>query len=369
MRFLLVGHPGHKRVLFFQEALARVGLSPATLCSYQALLAGAELPSEPFAVLRIDSPGQNFDVEKGLIAAGAEIEDDEWGSARIDASAARSLLFDKGRIFYPRQWYLGFRALLARCSTLPNPVMNHPDEIAQMFDKRLCHALCEANDVPVPPSLGPIKGYEQLRTRMAESGHTQVFIKLACGSSASGVVAYGLERAGEFAFTSTEQVGERFYNSRRIRRYTKHTQIAPIVDFICGEGAQVEAWFPKAAFQGKPFDLRVLVIAGQARHLVLRLGRSPMTNLHLGNMRGDVPALLARIGQGAWQKMQRSCEAAAMLFPRSLYCGVDLLVAPNFQDHAILEINAFGDLLPGITWQGRDSYSSELDALLERGAR
>ena len=81
--------------------------------------------------------------------------------------------------------------------------------------------------------------------------------------------------------------------------------------------------------------------------------------------------LLATTAGGAGSRskaMQRTCEATAALFPRSLYCGIDLLVSPDFCDHAVLEVNAFGDLLPGITWNGLDSYTCELEALLERVA-
>ncbi|RUS95886.1 hypothetical protein DSM106972_088990 [Dulcicalothrix desertica PCC 7102] len=63
--------------------------------------------------------------------------------------------------------------------------------------------------------------------------------------------------------------------------------------------------------------------------------------------------------------MKYTCEQAAKLFPTSLYCGVDLLILPDWKQHAILEINAFGDLLPGILWNGMDTYTSEVKAMLE----
>ncbi|MEH2327422.1 MAG: hypothetical protein V7K32_28470 [Nostoc sp.] len=49
-----------------------------------------------------------------------------------------------------------------------------------------------------------------------------------------------------------------------------------------------------------------------------------------------------------------------------LYCGVDLLILPDWKTHVILEINAFGDLLPGILWNGMDTYTSGVKAVLER---
>ena len=91
-----------------------------------------------------------------------------------------------------------------------------------------------------------------------------------------------------------------------------------------------------------------------------------MTNLHLGNERGDTQEFFAKVGLENWQVMKRTCEAAAALFPHSLYCGVDLLILPDWQQHVILEINAFGDLLPGIIWNGLDTYTSEVDSVLKR---
>ena len=41
-------------------------------------------------------------------------------------------------------------------------------------------------------------------------------------------------------------------------------------------------------------------------------------------------------------------------------CGRDLLVAPGFRQFAVAEVNAFGDLLPNLLHDGRDTYSAEL---------
>ncbi|HSH77897.1 MAG TPA: hypothetical protein VLA19_05115, partial [Herpetosiphonaceae bacterium] len=114
---------------------------------------------------------------------------------------------------------------------------------------------------------------------------------------------------------------------------------------------------------GRTFDLRVVVIAGQARHVVVRLSRGPMTNLHLLNARGDTDAVVARMGTEAWAAARETCERAMACFPDSLYGGIDLLVEPGYRRHAVLEVNAFGDLLPDVVWQGQDTYMAEVDAM------
>jgi hypothetical protein len=196
-------------------------------------------------------------------------------------------------------------------------------------------------------------------------------VKLAHGSSASGVVALR-EAAGKLsAITPVERIRRGgatiLFNSRSIRHYTRPDEIADIIDILCREGAQVEEWLPKGLINRKPFDVRVLTIAGSAAHFVVRVGNSPMTNLHLGNPRGDAAALLESIGPEAWREATAACERAAAQFPGSLYAGVDLLIAARPRRgarHAILEINAFGDLLPGVLHAGQDTYGAEIEAVL-----
>lgn len=384
---VVVGNPGSRRVALFQEALGRLGLSPARVVAYADILAGrASLADHlaPGVVVRVESPGKSFEVERALIALGAPaMERAGERGARVTRGEALALEHDKGRILYPRQAYLGFRELCARFSRELSlvggepaaRVMNAPDEIAAMFDKRTCHALFEAAGVPVPPSLGEVGSWEELAERMSASRVRRVFVKLAHGSSASGVVALKCERGRTSAITSVERVTRGgatiLYNSRRIRAYTRADEIADIVDILCREGAQVEAWLPKATLARRPFDVRVVTIAGRAAHFVVRVGRSPMTNLHLGNPRGDAGALVELLGREAWDAAKAVCERAAAVFPRSLSAGVDLLIAPSVarqkpsrRPFAVLEINAFGDLLPGVLHEGQDTYAAAIRAVV-----
>jgi hypothetical protein len=51
-------------------------------------------------------------------------------------------------------------------------------------------------------------------------------------------------------------------------------------------------------------------------------------------------------------------------FPHSLYAGIDLHIAPDFRRHNVLEVNAFGDLLPDVFCDGLDTYETELSVML-----
>lgn len=247
--------------------------------------------------------------------------------------------------------------------------MNTPSDIALMFDKPRCHELLRKHQISVPRSLGTIHSFEELHERMQSLRCSRVFVKLAHGSSGSGVVAYQTNGHKHQATTTVEIVrhnGElRLYNSRRLRTYHDAREIAALIDELCRHHVQVEQWLPKAGFQQKTFDLRVVVIAGRAQHVVARRSHHPITNLHLLNERGTVEAIAERMGTVAWQAAMETCERVMQLFPHSLYAGIDLLIAANYQQHAVLEANAFGDLLPGLLWQGRDTYSAEIEALLQ----
>lgn len=373
--FVVVGNPGCKRVALVQAALARRRLPPAALVPYADLIASRvtlEQVVRPGAVVRLESPGRDFVVEKALIAAGAD-EPDDAGPARVSRAAAERLAFDKGRVWHPRQWYLGFRATLrriagqlARCPL--HTITAPPGDVELLFDKNRCQDLFAGRGVPVPRGLGPVRSFDELHERMRAAGCRRAFVKLAHGSSASGVVAYRTDGARQQALTTVEAVragGElRLYNSRRLRRYDDPAAIAELIDALAREGVRAETWVPKAGLGGGVFDLRVVVIAGRARHAVVRISGGPMTNLHLLNRRGDLAAVRTRMGPAAWRAARRTCEHAAAALPGSLHLGVDLLVAPDFRRHFVAEANAFGDLLPGVLNGGVDTYGAELRALV-----
>jgi hypothetical protein len=372
---VVVGHPGHKRVTLFQEALARRGLPPARLVSWHEALtkAGAlRRAVGPGALVRLESPGQDFEVEKLMLAAGAAAaETEDMAASYLPADEALRLPFERGRLLYPRQWYRGLRATLGRLAeeVAGHPGvrwMSHPDEVVTLFDKRRCHRLFAEAGLPVPAALGPVGSFEELLARMRATRRWRVFVKLACGSSAAGVVAFRVGGPRMQAITTVETERRKgrllLYNTRRLRRHEEPAEIAPLIDELCREGVQVEEWLPKAAFEGEGFDLRVLVIAGEARHVVPRLSRQPMTNLHLLNRRGDPERLRTEIPPGPWEAALGAARRAAGLFPRCLHVGVDLLLTPRFR-HAVLEANAFGDLLQGVLSDGLDTYEAEVAAL------
>jgi hypothetical protein len=160
----------------------------------------------------------------------------------------------------------------------------------------------------------------------------------------------------------------KLFNSLRIRKYGDPGEIAAIINTLASiTRFHVEIWFPKVSCgEGVCGDLRILVIAGQARHTVLRTSRSPFTNLHLGNKRGDLESLVRRMGESRWQEVRKTAVDGAALFPACHYVAVDMMVSPTLNKIAVAELNAFGDLLPSLQHRGEETYQAELAALAGR---
>ncbi|MCX4656494.1 STM4014 family protein [Streptomyces microflavus] len=361
-RFAVVGNPENRRVAFFQEAVRAAGPAPARVVSWLQVL-GGEASFEPGETVRIDSPGENAEVERLLRGV-----DDP---TRVEGSA---------------RWYAGFLSAVGEVSRAASAagaeVLTSPGDIAALFDKRLCHALLEDAGVPVPASptsgrrAARVRDWSDVRALMREHRMPRAFVKLAHGSSASGVLAVETAGPGRVrASTSVERDSEgRLFNSLRVRRYTTEREVGAIVDALAPDGLHIERWLPKASQRGRAADLRIVVVGGRATHAVVRTSLSPMTNLHLGGARGDLDEVRAAVSAvgGCWREALAVCERAAACFPGTLCVGVDLLPAAGWRRFAVGEVNAFGDLLPGLTGlpgsgaEGLDTYAAQVAAVLDR---
>ncbi len=353
MRFLLIGNPENRRVAFFLQACARLSLPTPVVVSWEQILlneGGLEAAAKSCDVLRIESPGENARVDSLLVARGGGIpfsEEDYKG----------------GRIGNQRAWYLGWQSVLSYLQELLGealPMMNSPEEIALMFDKYRCqNHLIEAG-VSAPPILGLAQDSSEVFRLMDECHRRRVFVKPRHSSSASGVVALQRQNHRILATTSVKIEEGGLYNSLRMSRYETLQEVEVLLDLLGPENFFVERWFPKAVLGGRAVDFRVLVISGKVRHVVARTSRSPITNLHLGNARGDLNDIKKQLGDGVWTEAINTCEQAAATFPKCHYIAVDLMISSSMESVAVAEVNAFGDLLPNLLSHGQDSYEAEL---------
>ena len=339
MRLAVVGNPENRRVALFAAAAQRFGLPPPEVFPWLDVLTSGRVPG-PGTVVRIDSPGENAEVDRLLRGAATPAEHGEI----IGTAAA----------------FRGFCRALDAVRAGGGHLLQSPGDIRTMIDKPECHRLLSRAGIRVPEALDPIDGYDALRA----SGWKRVFVKPAYGSSASGVMAVAFAGRRVTAITSAELSGGKIFNNLRVRRYDDEASIRTLVDRLAVDGLHVERWFPKASLGDRVLDLRVVVIAGEPRHIVVRTSRTPMTNLHLGNARGDVTAVRAAAGEQTWRAAMRTCESVADLFSGNLQVSVDLMFRAGWRDHAVAEVNAFGDLLPGVVAGGLDTYGAQVSALI-----
>jgi hypothetical protein len=347
VRLAVVGNPDNRRVALFAAAARLAGFPAPAVFAWRDVLLSGRVPG-PGTLVRIDSPGEDAEVDRLLR---------ELGSGRP------AVVAEHGEILGGSAAFAGLREALGRVAAGGGVLLNRPDDILTMTAKPRCHAVLASAGIPVPPALGPVRGYESLRAAMHLAGWSRVFVKPSYGSSASGVLALAVGGRRVAAVTSVELSGGRLFNNLRIRRYDDEASIAAIVDRLAPDGLHVERWYPKATLGGRVLDLRVVVIAGRPRHVVVRTSRSPMTNLHLGNARGDVAAVRATAGEQAWAAAMRTCAQVAECFPDTLHVGVDLMFRAGWRDHAVAEVNAFGDLLPGVLADGLDTYGAQVAAI------
>ncbi len=382
--FALFCNPESRRTEGFSIALGRLLRQRPILIPWQWVMDGSNwqhcLDVCP-QFLRLESPGRNWKVERSFLLKGANIKDEKSGCTwrRMSAKAIAELSDDPGRVLPMRQWFLAWRQTLREFEAwaderaLSSRWLCPPEDVICMFDKLACQQELERHGIAVPPSVGVPRNFDELWELMRQSGRRRIFLKPCHGSSASGVVALESNRNDIQAFSTLQLIetpgGLQLYNQRRISIYRGAAEVRRLVDATCEERCLIQVWIPKAGISGQPFDLRVVVIGGRARHIMLRLGRGPMTNSQLLGGKGDVDLLRRSLGDEAWMLMLKLCENTMnKCFPRSLYAGLDVLIEPDFRTARILEVNAFGDLLPRVLCENRDTYTWELEESLSRAS-
>jgi hypothetical protein len=370
--FIVIGNPENRRVTMFQAALAAQGLAAATVIAWRDLVAeGAaarvlgELPAGP-AILRIDSAGEDEDIERALILRGEAPARAEGYAAAVDARRLEAIPRELGRILCPRQQHLGFIEVLREIEAAVHPawrVTQSVPAIRDLFDKRVTSARWQAMGIPVPEFLTGVRDPEELRVQMRAQGWSSVFVKVASSSSASCLAIFTIDARGEHAITTVEDTGKARYNTRKLQRLTTARAIDRLLGFLLSEGSQIECAIPKAGLGEGYFDLRVLTIDGEPAFIVVRSAPHPITNLHLGGQRGDLEDLKARVPAASWEAAMASCVRVQQA-SGAFHVGIDLMFEPGLRAHRVIEGNAFGDLLPNLVKDGLDVYGWQIARLL-----
>jgi hypothetical protein len=307
------------------------------------------------AVLRLESPGRDWDVARQLIQAG----DPEGDYLDLE--------YRKGRSAHPRLFYAGFVRVLEglRQSFASRPhlhVCADPRDVAEMFDKNATCARLAAAGIPIPPTLTAIPDtptalIDEVRRRRWSSA----YVKLNTGSSASAIAVLHPGEAAPWATSSLIPLEDGFYSTRRLTRLTG-ANLDAVLCHLLEEEACVQQGIRMAQIDSQNFDVRVVVVHGEVAFTIFRLSHNPMTNLHLGGQRGEVERCRAAIPTRAWLDGLDHCVEAARLY-RAEMVGIDLLFESGFVRHYLLEVNAFGDFFPNLVdGRGRSVHAVEIES-------
>jgi hypothetical protein len=103
LRFVVVGNPAGHRIALFQAALAELGFPRATEVAWADLLAQrVHLPDivREGDCVRVESPEKDFEVERTLVAMGAEQNDEEDRGDRPYDRLDRHAFYTQGNGFW-----------------------------------------------------------------------------------------------------------------------------------------------------------------------------------------------------------------------------------------------------------------------------
>ena len=364
----ILGSASGKRVRLMQAARAAMGLPPAHVIEWRNWLDvpdcldkffdhAIQSSSSQCSVLKIEPPGDDADVQHRLINSGCAL----LGRAPLAAA-------EYGELQAGDAWFAGFADIMRKLEQVllrhsGVKVVNAPAEILLMTDKLACQEHLVRNGIAIPQLFGTVTGYDHLRAMMAQHGVKRIFLKVRYGSSASGVLAYRMADDGREQAITTAQLergphGVKIFNVKKVRQYNRHDEIVELIDLLAGQEAYAERWLQKPRTSGGHFDVRMVTLGGTPAHRVARIGRRAMTNLHLDNQRGNLAGMLDPVDI---HQLEQIVEQAAATFPASHVIGFD--VVPGRESAQVLEVNAFGELLPGLLWRDQDSYAAQLEAL------
>jgi len=359
MKMLLIGDEKGRRAQHFIKAMENLNITYDFL-SWQKFLFNREKIGnfiEKDTIIRIEPPEKDLEVYREFLKLGSqEKKHDE----------INKIGFSDFKVISPSSWYKGFSKTLEKLSANNNlSFMNHPEDILVMMDKKKTYEKLKeflerkGGNYSLPKVINDITCYDDIKKNYSSKG-LKVFIKLRYGSGGIGVIAYEYNSIlkKERAYTTLKMVGENFYNTYKISKYTGENMIKLLVDWVIKEGAHIEYWIRKPKLQDKRFDVRGIFINGKLEYSLARLSKLPITNLHLKNER--IP------GEDIFSHLQKERLNLALVdvmksFPKTFYSGTDIILTENNQ--YIIDVNPFGDLMHHLLESPENLYVKELREL------
>lgn len=354
-RLVVVAEPDDKRARSLDAAMERAGLCRPLYVPWTDVLRD---PSQlqhigsPGDFLRVESPGSDPKTWHLLAQRGGfdgTLTDGQWRPGRA--------------------FFVGLqRALADICRATPQLIPTHPAQhILTMTDKLWCAQHLQQHHIATPQTDDAPQSVEALRAQLHRQRRYAVFVKPRWGSSAAGVMAYRFRPNEEQLITTARLVDGQLVNEKRLHVYRDSASISVLLQTILSDGAVVQRWIPKAATSGGPFDVRVLMIAGQLAQRVARVGNGAITNLHIDAKRMSAEEALDSVGPHVADRVYSVCQQVADSFPGQLVLGIDVMVDAAGRPF-VIECNAWGDYLPKLLHHGQDSYDSQVHAMFGTAA-
>lgn len=222
--------------------------------------------------------------------------------------------------------------------------LNNPQTILELLDKRKCKKKLIKHQIPVTPLLSDkIETIEQLHDIMKQEKCSSVFIKPVFGSGAAGIAAYrwNWSKNQGILYTSCKKINGVFLNTKKLYKITDKREIEENLHMLFALDVIVEKWIPKAQYQGKSYDLRVVWQFGKINYIVARQSKGPVTNLHLNSQALEYQRL--NLSEQTMKKIEKICRQSMQLFPKLSYAGIDILLDKREQTPYIIEMNGQGD--------------------------
>ncbi len=263
-----------------------------------------------------------------------------------------------------------YRQMIARLSDAGCFFLNEPDGIVKVLDKRLCKQILQDNHVPVtwmfPEEIHTV---EELLAAMEKHRIYSVFIKPILCSGAAGVTAFRMSpRRGQVtAYTSCVLQGNELVNTKRLRKIEKKEEVHRLLAAVLSLHCVVERWQPKASFQGKSYDLRVVYQFNKIAFIVARQSSGPITNLHLNNAPLSWESL--GLSEDIVGEIQNVCQQVMACLPELRMAGIDILLEKNTLHPYVIEVNGQGDLMYQDIFNENRIYREQIAwmALREKG--
>lgn len=284
------------------------------------------------------------------------------GVVKIDPPSYRTT-----NLFEMNEQVGAYQSCLEKMEHCGAAFLNTPAGIRSVLDKYHCKKVLMENGVPTTEMIaGGIHTIEQLEEAMEQHRVYSVFIKPIFCSGAAGVAAYRKMRgsARGVVHTSCCVRGGELVNTKRMYRLENEGQVRELLQAVLSLGVIVERWHPKASFQERSYDLRVVWQFGRIEFIVARQSKGPITNLHLNNAPLDWREL--GFSEQTIEEITTVCGGAVKLFPGLSVAGIDVLLEKGTLRPRIIEINGQGDLIYQDIFNENIIYRRQIEELGKR---